>query len=243
MWIRRLVLTAVAAALVSGCAANPDPEAFAYDPYEETNREIHTFNKGWDTVLIRPASQVYEAVTPGLAQLLIRNGLDTLDLPAILVNNLLQGDPLAAMRTGGRLALNLVLGAGGLLDPATEFGLPKEPTDLGVTFARWGVEEGPYLSLPFLGPATARDAVGRVTEIALDPFNFVTGVPALETLGPGSTAIGIVDLRARNEAALDRALYESEDSYITVRSGYLQRRRRQVAGGATAEQLPDVFAE
>ena len=242
MRMRRLVLTAAAAILAAGCAAPPDEDAFVHDPYEETNREIHSFNTGWDVVLIRPASQAYDAVVPGLARLLIRNGLDTLDLPAIFVNHLLQGEALAALRTAGRFGVNVVMG-GVLLDPATEIGLPKEPTDLGVTLARWGFEEGPYVELPLLGPATTRDAVGRVAEIALDPFNFVTGVPALDALGPGAAALGIVDLRASNSAVIDRTLYEVEDSYLSLQSAYLQMRRRRLAGGATAEQLPDVFAE
>lgn len=227
---------------VAGCAAPPEDAGFAWDPYEETNREIHEFNRGWDTVLVRPASQLYQEATPGVVRLLVGNGLDMLDLPAIFVNYLLQGDPLAALRTAGRFSLNVVLGAG-LLDPATEFGLPKEPTDLGVTFSKWGFEEGPYVSLPLLGPATARDGVGRVLEIALDPFNFLTGVPEIELLGPGTAFVGIVELRAENEDAIDRALYETEDSYVTTRSGYLQFRRRRVAGGVTEEQIPDVFAE
>ncbi|MEO1688846.1 MAG: MlaA family lipoprotein, partial [Pseudomonadota bacterium] len=125
----------------------------------------------------------------------------------------------------------------------TEFGLPKESTDLGVTFAKWGVEEGPYVELPLLGPATARDAVGRVAEIALDPFNFVTGVPALEAVGYATLPLGVVDLRADNLDAIDRVLYEAPDSYVATRTGYLQLRRRQVEGGPTAESLPDVFSE
>jgi phospholipid-binding lipoprotein MlaA len=239
--LRALLALSLAAGL-AGCAAPPEHEGFVWDPFEETNREIHEFNKGWDTVLIRPASQVYQEITPGVVRLLVGNGLDMLDLPAIFVNNLLQGDPLAALRTAGRFGINMALG-GGLLDPATEFGLPKESTDLGVTFAKWGFEEGPYVELPLLGPATTRDAVGRVTEIALDPFNFLTGVPQIEALGPGTAVLGIVELRAENETVIDRAFYETEDSYVTTRSGYVQFRRRRVAGGVTEEQIPDVFAE
>jgi phospholipid-binding lipoprotein MlaA len=242
MSMLRGLLAVTLAGLLAGCAAPPEDAGFAWDPYEETNRQIHEFNKGWDTVLIRPASQVYDAVTPGVVRLLVSNGLDMLDLPAIFVNNLLQGDPLAALRTAGRFGINVVVG-GGLLDPATEFGLPKEPTDLGVTFATWGFEEGPYVSLPLLGPATTRDAVGRVVEIAIDPFNFLTGFPGVEFLGPGSTGIAIVELRSDNATPIDRAYYGTEDSYVTTRSGYLQFRRRRVAGGVTEEQLPDVFVE
>lgn len=232
-----------AATVLAGCAAqSADPEDFAFDPWESTNRGIHEFNKGWDTILIRPAAQAYDAVTPGLVRHLVANGLDTLDMPAIIVNYVLQGEAMAALRSTGRLGINLVMG-GGLLDPATSFGLPKERTDLGITFAKWGIEEGPYVELPLLGPATVRDGVGRVAEIVLDPFNFLTGVPAADALGPGTAGVGILELRAANAAAIDRVLYDSEDSYVTLRTTWLQLRRRQVAGGPTAETLPDVFGD
>jgi len=242
MRLTTLAAVCAVAGATAACSPAPPDAGFAHDPWERTNREIHSFNKGWDTVLIRPAAEVYDAVAPGLVRMLIGNGLDMLDLPAIFVNQILQGDAEAALATAGRFGVNVVMG-GVLLDPATELGLPKASTDLGVTFARWGVEEGPYVELPFLGPATVRDGVGRVTEIALDPFNFLTGVPELDALGPGTAAAGVLEFRASNATVIDQSLYESADSYVTTRAAYLQFRRRQIAGGATAEALPDVFAE
>ena len=52
----------------------------------------------------------------------------------------------------GRFGVNTLAGAAGLLDPATEFGLPLEPTDFGVTLASWGANEGPYVEAPSLWP-------------------------------------------------------------------------------------------
>jgi len=173
---------------------------------------------------------------------MVGNALDMLDMPAIVVNRVLQGEFELAAKAAGRLGLNIVLGAV-VLDPATEFGLPKEETDLGVTFAVWGVEEGPYVELPLLGPSTARDAVGRVGEIILDPFNLITGVPALDVVGFGAIPLAAVDARAANLELVDRVFYESADSYVATRTGYLQLRRRQIEGGPTAESLPDVFGE
>lgn len=238
---RRLAALA-AAALLSACAVAPTEEGGVADPWEGTNREFHSFNKGLDTAVLRPVAVVYDTATPGLVRLLVSNGLNMLELPAIFVNRVLQGEPELALRAAGRFGLNVVFG-GVLLDPATEFGLPQEDTDLGVTFARWGVEEGVYHELPLLGPATSRDAAGRVLEIALDPFSFVTGVPALDAVGPGAAALGVIELRSDNLNVVDRVLYESADSYVASRSAYIQRRRRAVAGGATAESLPDVYGE
>ncbi|MGM0584870.1 MAG: MlaA family lipoprotein [Pseudomonadota bacterium] len=240
--LSRTLAALAAAALLSGCAVAPTEEGGVADPWEGTNRELHAFNKGLDTALLRPTAVVYDTVTPGLVRLLVSNGLNMLELPAVFVNRVLQGEPRLALRAAGRFGINVVFG-GGLLDPATEFGLPQEDTDLGVTFARWGVEEGVYHELPLLGPATSRDAAGRVLEIALDPFGFVTGVPAMEALGPSAAALGVLEVRSDNLNAIDRVLYESEDSYVASRSVYIQRRRRTVAGGPTAESLPDVYGD
>ncbi|MEM6440910.1 MAG: VacJ family lipoprotein [Pseudomonadota bacterium] len=231
----------IGALLTSACASAPSgDEAFVNDPYEATNRDVHEFNKGWDTVLIRPAARGYQEAVPGAVKLVASNALDMLAMPAIFVNRVLQGDAAAAGRAVGRFGINAVLG-GGVLDPATEFGLPMERTDLGVTFARWGIEEGAYMELPLLGPSTSRDAVGTVVQIALDPFNLITGVPVLEAVGYGALGLRVVDVRADNMEVLDRVLYESADSYVAARTGYLQLRRRQVAGGLTDEGVVDVF--
>ncbi|MEM1314208.1 MAG: VacJ family lipoprotein [Pseudomonadota bacterium] len=231
------------AMLAAGCSTAPgDGDGFANDPWESTNRDIHSFNKGWDTVLIRPAARGYQELVPGVVKLMASNALDMLSMPAIFANRLLQGDIEAAGKTLGRFGINAVLG-GGLLDPATEFGLPYERTDLGVTFGRWGIGEGPYMELPLLGPSTARDAVGTVAQIILDPFNLISGVPALTEIGYGALGVRIVDIRSDNLELIDRVLYESADSYVTARTGYLQVRRRQVAGGLTAEGVVDVFEQ
>ncbi len=237
--IKSLVLAGLAA-LAAGCSSPGDK--FVNDPYEETNRSIHAFNKGLDRAVLRPVAIGYETVTPTLVQHLVGNALDTLSLPRHFVNNLLQGDPEAALETAGRFGLNIVLGLG-VLDPATSFGLPSEPTDFGVTLASYGVGEGAYVELPFLGPSTARDAVGRLADVFLDPVSYALSGVAVGDYLFVRVPIQVVDARARNKSAIDQVLYESEDSYVASQSAYLQIRRRRVDGGVTADSLPDVFAE
>ena len=53
---------------------------------------------------------------------------------------------------------------GGLFDPATDAGLEMNDEDLGQTFGKWGSKPGPYLVLPFLGPSTVRDTVGKLAD-------------------------------------------------------------------------------
>ena len=235
-------LTALALA-VGGCAYDGEPaNGLVHDPYEATNRDIHEFNKGWDTILLRPAAKVYDAAMPGLGDLLLTNAVNMLRMPMIFANHLLQGDFEAAGEDFLRTGINLVMGAG-VLDPATEFGLPYNETGIGETLYVWGVEEGPYIEIPFLGPATARDGFGRVADIALDPFGFISGHEAVVWTRRGMSAADVVSVRAENMALVDQVLYESEDSYVTTQAGYIQARRRKLAGGATEDSLTDVFAD
>ncbi len=235
--------------LAAGCASAPVVEGqLIADPYEGTNRSVHSFNKGVDTALLRPITQAYDTVTPELIQHMVRNGLDHLSLPAIFINRVLQGDAEEAGAALARFSLNTIIGAGGLLDPATEFGLPHTPTDFGVTLARWGAPEGAFVEAPIFGPHTERHLVGRLVNFALDPAVLVT-VGAVEV----ANTIVIIDatrgplaaVRARDDnfGLIDDVLYESEDSYVTSRTGYVQARRRKVAGETTAEQAPNIFGD
>ncbi|MEM6423194.1 MAG: MlaA family lipoprotein, partial [Pseudomonadota bacterium] len=69
-------------------------------------------------------------------------------------------------------------------------------------------------------------------------FGFVDAIPG--GTGVAMTATERVDLRNQNADLIDEILYESPDSYVTLRSIYLQRRQALVAG-EDAEALPDIF--
>ncbi len=226
------------ALLVSACASGEPAEGeLIADPYEGFNREIHSFNKGMDTAVISPASKAYDFVTPVLGKHLIGNALAHLELPGLFVNHLLQGDLGDAGEILARFSLNTVLGAGGFLDPATEFGADYIETDFGLTLEEWGVDPGAYLELPLFGPSTARDAVGRVVDSAFSPLGYFVGTDvSLAVRG-----VEVIDTRDRYRALIDDVLYESEDSYRATRNAYVQNRRRVGAGETVIEALPDIF--
>jgi phospholipid-binding lipoprotein MlaA len=233
-----------AAVAVSGCAT-PVPEgALIADPWEQTNREIHDFNVGLDLVLVRPAAYVYREATPDLFQFLVSNLIDHLALPRYFVNDLLQGEFERALSTAGRFTVNTVAGAGGLLDPATEFGLPYDSNDFGITLARYGAGEGPFVMLPLLGAWTARDGAGRLVDFAIDPFNFIN-IPGGTGASIAKAGGTVVDARAQNFEIIDEILYESEDSYVTVRAATVQNLRRRLRDreDIDPESLPDILGE
>ena len=242
--IRRSAVIALALSAAACATAEPGAELSATDPHEAFNQRMLKVNLVLDRNLLRPAAQGYDFVTPATIKHMLGNGFSHLDLPADFVNYLLQGAIDPALETLGRFTINTVLGAGGLLDPATEFGLPKRNTDFGITLGRHGVVEGTYWVLPLVGPTTTRDAFGGLVDIALTPTTYIGAVDASLSpeVGLGLLAAETIDKRDRNGELIDQVLYESADPYISLRSIYLQRRRAAVAGNkGGADVLPDIF--
>lgn len=238
--MRERIACVLLAFLVSACASGePQDGQLIADPYEKFNREIHSFNKGVDTAVVSPASKAYDFVTPVLGKFLIGNALSHLSLPGVFANHVMQGELRDAGETLARFTLNTVLGAGGFLDPATEFGADYVDTDFGLTLAEWGVGTGPYLELPLFGPSTARDAVGRVVDSIFVPTSYLVGSDGAWAV----RAVDVIDTRDRYRALIDDVLYESEDSYRASRNAYVQNRRRVQAGETQIEALPDIFTE
>ena len=96
------------------------------------------------------------------------------------------------------------------------------------------------------GPSTSRHIVGRIVNFALDPSILITtgAVNAPTTLVVADATrlpLETVNTRHENADVVDDILYESEDSYVTARTAYIQNRRRFVTGETDTEQLPDIF--
>lgn len=235
------------AAGLSACAgAGPGASFDERDPYRETNERVHALNVSLDRNVLRPVARGYDFVTPALVQLMLGNAFSHFDTVNDFANYVLQGEVEAAGTALGRFTINTVLGAGGLLDPATEFGLPKENTDFGVTLGKHGVGEGAYLVLPFFGPSTTRDLGGRLGDFALSPETYIFqgfDAAALNAISPGFNAARIVHDRNANADLIDELLYESENSYISLRTVYLQRRDALIFGEDAPGALPDIFDE
>ncbi|MHA1527492.1 MAG: MlaA family lipoprotein [Alphaproteobacteria bacterium] len=230
---------------VAACAtAEPGAEFSATDPHEEFNRKMLNFNLALDRNVLRPTARGYDLGVPALVKHLLGNGFSHLDLPGDFANHLMQGEIDPALETLGRFTINTVLGAGGLLDPATEFGLPRNDTDFGITLGKHGVAEGAYWVLPILGPYTTRDAFGDIVDLAFKPTSYI-GVfdsSLVNLVSIPYNVVRAVDARGRDGDLIDELLYESADPYVSLRSIYLQRRRSEVAGEeAGAEALPDIF--
>lgn len=239
MTARTVSLVALlAASLLAGCVTTPGGVSEAeLDRFEKTNRAIYAFNKGVDTAVLKPVTQGYRAVVPGIARRGVSNALDNVDEPLSFINAVLQGKFKAAFRAVDRFMINSTFGVAGLFDHATEMGLHKQEEDFGQTLAAWGVGSGPYIMLPLLGPSTLRDTVGFGVDSVTDPWpkfqKHVAGLNGTERIGV--TAGEAIDLRSRLIDTADPLLATALDEYATVRAAYLQQRLSDIYDGDPPE--------
>jgi len=237
--LTRFVVGLLVLIIVSGCATAPDPsdtEAYAEyeeinDPLEPMNRAIFQFNRGLDTLILKPFAIMYSVFLPPRFQSGIHNFLNNLQTPVILANDLLQTNMNNAGVTFTRFLINTTLGVGGLGDPATDLGWQRHEDDFGKTLAVWGVGEGPYLMLPVFGPSNPRDASGKVVDsLVLDPIGLLgaIGNDALFPYAVTRSVVTAVDTRSRFIDEIDEVEKTSLDFYATIRSLYRQDRRNDV---------------
>lgn len=195
------------------------------DPWEPFNRKIYSFNTTLDVYFLKPVAKGYQAVTPDIVDSAITNVFNNFGDVVSLVNSILQFKIKDAVSTAGRITFNTTFGLGGLIDVSTGFGLPAKNEDFGQTLNHWGLPQGNYLVLPFLGPATVSAAVGMVPDrVLLDPVDYLLASP--ETYY--ATGLNVIDVRADLLAAENLA---QGDRYAFLRSVYLQRREFLINDG------------
>ncbi|SMY08399.1 MlaA family lipoprotein [Flavimaricola marinus] len=231
----RGILAVIALVGLTACVGYPDENGIL-DPYEPVNRQVHEINKALDSGIVRPLSEQTAAMPTELTRPFV-NFADNVGLPGKALNGLLQGNvPILATNTM-RFIINSTVGIGGLLDPAGAIGITEMDTDFGATLSVWGVGEGAYVELPFYGPSTERDALGRVVDFLIDPLDRV-GLDVQIDYGTYVRVAGQVIERGEIGGTIDSVLYDSADSYAQARLIYLQNRRFEL--GETGEATGDA---
>ena len=124
------------------------------DPYENVNRKSHEINKAIDKNFLRPSSKIYVKTLGKKPRLAISNFSENWGLPKDFVNYTLQGDLRNVSKTSGQFLINSTVGLAGIFDPSEKFGINARRTDFGETLHKWGVSEGDYVEIIFLGPST-----------------------------------------------------------------------------------------
>ena len=217
---------------MAGCATvpNPDPR----DPWEPMNRATFEFNDGVDRVVLRPLAEGYRFVLPEPVRDGVRNFFANLQDPWIALNQLLQGKVEEALSDAWRFIANSTFGIGGIFDIATDMRMPKHTEDFGQTLAVWGIDFGPYLVLPVLGPSSARDAVGTlVNSQGYLPWQLPKWLDVDHRVAwqNSLTVVDLIQTRANLLEASDLLEQAALDRYGFLRNAYFQRRRNLIYDG------------
>jgi phospholipid-binding lipoprotein MlaA len=146
----------------------------------------------------------------------------------VVINDVLQAKFAQSAYDTGRFALNTTLGLGGFVDVAKSVGLEQNDEDFEQTLAVWGVPQGSYLVIPFLGPSTFRGIPGAAFDTAANPTSYV-GWPV--------QLIYMLNSRANAEGALKFIDEAALDPYVFTRESFLQWRNNLATDGKSESSL------
>lgn len=195
------------------------------DPLYYLNYAMYTVNDRLYFYALKPVAKGYKAVVPTPARKGISHFFHNLLFPVRFVNNLLQGKLEQASDEIGIFLVNSTAGILGFNQVAQKhLGMHTKSEDLGQTLGTWRITEGFYLVLPFLGPSTLRDTVGRVGDYFITPVNYVEpweldlGLGIVDTINQTSFRLG--DYEDLKKASLD--------PYTAIRNAYIQNRKKKI---------------
>ncbi len=217
----------------SGAASGAPDQALQQgvegDPLEPFNDAMFRFNLKLDDWVLHPVASGYADITPEEFREAVGRFFDNVEFVPRFANNLFQ---LRLPQAGGEVArfgINTTLGLAGFFDPANKwFGLKEHPDDFGLTLRYYDVPTGPYLMLPFMGPSTVGDAVGRGVDSFMDPQYYFMPFWMSLAVGGGETVAVAVNYRSLHLNQFEEADRYAIDLYGAVQDAYLQTRRVRV---------------
>ncbi len=195
------------------------------DPFEPVNRVFYHFNDKLYFWGIKPVCKVYNKVLPEPARRGLKNFFSNVYTPVRAANCLLQGKFAGFWKEIARFIINTTSGYLGFRDAAFHnYKVEKSTEDFGQTLAVYGLGNGPYLVIPFIGPTTVRDGVGMAADGYMNPPNYflsfweIVGKSAGEKVNEVSLRLG--EYESFKETAID--------PYVSIRQAYYQYRQKQI---------------
>ncbi|VFM96453.1 MAG: phospholipid-binding lipoprotein MlaA, partial [Candidatus Kentron sp. G] len=219
-------------------AAEIDENEEDGDPLRGVNRVFYGINDIVDKALVEPIAEVYvDHVHSGIRKS-ISNIFDNLAYLGVVINDILQGKIVHAVKDTGRFVVNSTIGIVGIFDPATSMGLERHDEDFGQTLGVWGAGEGAYLVLPALGPSSFRDVPGVVMGFFTDLLYYMDSSIMFPLI-----VVKVIDYRA---SMLDITRKRDEsmlDPYLVTRSVYRQTRNELIYDGNVPFDEQDYLSD
>ena len=222
-------------------SAEESEEKIETDPFEKMNRVVFNVTDSIDQNFLRPTAEIYSEYTPLFIKDSVTNFFHNISEIDTVINQLLQGKPKLAVQDSLRFLINTTVGVGGIFDVASRMGLKRHEEDFGQTLGVWGIDSGPYIMIPFLGPSNPRDLLSRPIS------SFLSGTFAMEDDDVKFTLVGIDALETR-ERLLDAETLIIGDKYIFVKDAYIQSREYEINNGSTKDDeflddMEDIFGD
>ncbi|MBU3022088.1 VacJ family lipoprotein [Aestuariibacter sp. A3R04] len=232
-------------ALLTGCASQSASEQSSggpsqgdpyqgdpKDPFESVNRVVWDFN--WevlDQYALRPITIGYVSVMPQFARTGLVNAANNLEEPGNMFNNFFQGKIDEGLDSLARFVINSTVGLLGTIDVAGKIGIEQQRENFGEVLGSWGVETGPYLMVPGLGPNDPRSLGSRFVDNVYYPMAILDG-----TTNVIRFTVNILEGRAAlidQEPQLEQAI----DDYAFVKNAYFQNLEYRVTDGKSGDSV------
>jgi phospholipid-binding lipoprotein MlaA len=191
------------------------------------NREVYRFLDTANASLSGPPEPQPEVAPDDAGGGFGNVAVNLINEPMTMLSGVLIGDWSTAWTAAQRFGVNSTVGVLGWYDTATDWGYPRQELDFGLVLCAYGVDAGPYVVVPFIGPRAARDAF---TDVIVT--NAVLWTTMLTLLDPSSGLLAIAAAEAI-EVVAEIAATRQIDSharklkftdYEAMRTDYLEHR-------------------
>mgnify|MGYP006095634431 FL=1 len=198
------------------------------DPLEGYNRWMFGVNETVYDAVLEPVARGYRDTVHEQLRIGIKNIFSNAMAPVKFLSSLLQLEFKKSGQVLARTLINTTLGIGGIADVAgEEYGIEDVNEDFDQALGYYGVPTGPYVVLPFFGPSTARNIIGRTADALMSPGAVVgasiqTNIIVNAEDNVNAASFIVDDKKQLEDSALDE--YESiRDFYHQYRHGLLKK--------------------
>jgi len=198
------------------------------DPLEGYNRWMFGINETVYDAVLEPVARGYRDTVHEQLRIGIKNIFSNAMAPVKFLSSILQLEFKKSGQVLARTLINTTLGFGGMADVAgEEYGIEDVNEDFDQALGYYGVPTGPYVVLPFFGPSTARNIIGRTADALMSPGAVIgasVGTNIIVNAEDNVNAASFIvdDKKQLEDSALDE--YESvRDFYHQYRHGLLKK--------------------
>lgn len=216
--------------------------ALQHDPLEGWNRFWFHVNDCFLQYLVKPLHRSYAFIVPKAIRSGISNFARNVAFPVRILNSLLQGEFAQAGVEFDRSLVNFMVSFG-FADVASQskplYTYRPETENFDYTLGVWGIPDGPYFIIPFLGPSTVRGVAGETGDALMKPQYYILD---WEVNLASSTFFTFNNADSLYKA-YDQITESALEPYVALRNAYLSLRRKQQLNLTLSSTTPNnIFA-